>query len=261
VLGDDITVEQLNEGQLGQCDLVIIVDTNSYSQLPKFEQYLKQNHKPVLVIDHHVTTDGLGDVELIDTTAAATGQIILELLRYANWPITPKTAEALFVALATDTGWFKFSNTNDRTFRDASELITAGANPAESHRKLYQDFSLGRLKLMLRMLNTLELHFDGRFATQYILDKDFTETGSNHYDTENLIDECQRVGTVQAAALFVELPDSRIRCSLRSKGPLDVRKIAQKFDGGGHTMAAGTYLPGPIKNAIELIKNEVKKQF
>ena len=111
------------------------------------------------------------------------------------------------------------------------------------------------------MLNTLELHLDARFATQHLLQTDFEQTGAAYKDTENLIDECRRISTVEAAVLFVELKDGRIKCSLRSTGGIDVRKIAQKFGGGGHAMAAGAHLPGPLENAKELIKAEVEKEF
>jgi len=261
ILGEDVTVEQLKQGQFAVHDLIMIIDTNSYSQLPQFDQYLKQNDKPVLVIDHHVTADGLGNVELVDTTAAATALIVLDLLKYANWPITEKIAQALFVAVATDTGWFHFSNTDSRVHRTCAELIDAGANPTQIYRDLYQNFSYQRFKLMTAMLNTLELHLDGRYATQHLLQADFEQAGAAHKDTENLIDECQRIGTVEAAALFVELKDGRVRCSLRSTGTIDVCKIAQKFGGGGHKMAAGVHLPGPLENAKQLIKTEVEKQF
>ncbi|MBA7651948.1 Bifunctional oligoribonuclease and PAP phosphatase NrnA [subsurface metagenome] len=261
ILGSDVSLEQLKQGQFCQPDLIMIIDTNSYSQLPQFDQYLKQNDKPVLVIDHHVTADGLGDVELIDTTAAGTGLIVFELLKYANWPVTEKIAQALFVAVATDTGWFQFSNTDSAVFSSCAELIDAGASPTEIYHDLYQNYSHQRFKLMTAMLNTLELYLDGRYATQHLLQRDFEQAGAARKDTENLIDECRRISTVEAAALFVELKDGRIRCSLRSGGAIDVRKIAQKFGGGGHTMAAGLYLPAPLENAKQLILAEMAEQF
>ena len=261
ILGKDITVEQLKQGQFAEPDLIIIIDTNSYSQLPQFDQYLKHTDKPVLVIDHHVTADGLGDVELVDTTAAATALIIFDLLKYANWPVIEKIAQSLFVAVATDTGWFQFSNTDSAVFRICADLIDSGVNPTEIYHDLYQSFSPQRFRLMGAMLNTLELHLNGRFATQQLLQADFKQTGATYKDTENLIDECRRISTVEAAALFVELPDGRIKCSLRSRGNIDVRRIAEKFDGGGHTAAAGVHLPGPLKDAKQLIFAAVAEQF
>jgi phosphoesterase RecJ-like protein len=259
VLGQDITPENLSEGGLGRFDLIIISDTNSLSQLPKLENYLNQKPAPVLVIDHHATTDGLGNIEIVDVRAPAAASIVFDLLKFAHWPVTPKIAQALFVGIATDTGWFHFNNTDSAVLRACAELAELGANPSQIYHSIYQSFSPQRFRLMTAMLNSLELHFDGRFANQHLSHQDFKNTDARYEDTENLIDECQRIGSVEVSALFVELPDGRIRCSLRSRGAVDVCKIAQKFDGGGHPSAAGTYLPAPIDNAKKLILTEVKK--
>ncbi|MFA5251800.1 MAG: bifunctional oligoribonuclease/PAP phosphatase NrnA [Phycisphaerae bacterium] len=242
-------------------DLMIIVDTAAYNQLPGLDKYLKQSDRPVLVIDHHVTNDGLGNVKLIDSSAAATALIVFDLLKYASWPITKKIAEALFVAVSTDTGWFQFDNTDSRAMKVCAELIDAGANPSQVYRDLYQNSSPQRFKLMVAMFNTLELHLDGRFAMQHLSQSDFKRTGAKLSDTENLIDECRRISTVEVAALFVEQADGQVKVSLRSRGAVDVCKIAAKFGGGGHKMAAGTHLPGPIENAEKFILAEVKKQL
>jgi len=261
VLGEDIQLEDLKTGRFGQFDLVMILDTNSPGQLPKFKDYLKQNNKPVLVIDHHRTSDGLGAVELIEADAAATALVVLELFKYAGWEITEKIAEALFVAVATDTGWFQFNNTDGRVFSACAELIDIGVKPTELYHKLYENFSQSRFMLMTAMLKTFELHLNDRFATMHITQYDFKRTGANYADSENLIDECRRINTVDTTALFIELDDGKIRCSLRSKGAVDVGEIAATFGGGGHKMAAGTFVPGPIENAQKLILEEVTKRF
>jgi len=253
VLGQDITPDELMTGGLGHFDLIVILDTNSFSQLPKLEDFLKKKNAPVLVIDHHTTTDCLGDVEIVDSSAAAVCLVVLELFKFARWPITPKIAEALFVGIATDTGWFHFNNTGAAVFRACAELTDTGVNPSQIYHNIFQSFSPQRFRLMTAMLNTIELHFDGRFASQNLTQQDFKNTGAKYEDTENLIDECQRIATVEVAALFVELPDGRIRCSLRSRGAVDVCKIAQKFAGGGHKSAAGAYLPGPVEHAKQAI--------
>ena len=257
VLKEDIQVSDLVGGPFGRVDLIILLDTDSYSQLPHFETYLKQTDTPILVIDHHVTSDKLGRVELVDSSAAATGLVAYDFLKWTGWPTTAKMAEALFVAIATDTGWFQFNNTNGRVFRCIAELIDLGAEPAAAYDKLYQTFSYPRFKLMLAMLNRLELHMDGRFAIQTILQEDFNQTGASYEDTENFINECHRIKSVKVSTLLVELKDGRVRCSLRSRGAVDVSQIASKFGGGGHKNAAGTYLPGPIDHAKQLIFDEI----
>jgi len=249
--------------KLSDVDLFVMVDVNSDNQLPKFCDYLKagRNGAKVLVFDHHVTNDGLGDVENIDTAASSTGVIIYEFFKYANWPFTDKIAAALFVAVATDTGWFEFSNTDSRTFAAAAELIKHGVNSTELYRKLYQNFSPQRFRLMTKMFGSLELYFEGRYAVQQLTIDDFEQTGASHKDTENFIDQCRRIGTVEAASLFVELKDGRVRCSLRSSGKVDVRLVAQKFGGGGHIMAAGVHLSGPLESARQKIYEAVKEQI
>jgi phosphoesterase RecJ-like protein len=257
ILDEDIQLNELIAGGAGEFDLIIIVDTNSTGQLPKFVDFLERNEKPVLIIDHHATSEGLGDMDLMDSSASATGLIVLELLNLAGWTITDTIAEALFVAIATDTGWFQYSNTDSRTLRACAELIEDGAKPTSIYDTLYNNFSQARFKLRVRMLNTLELHLDDRYADMQITRQDFERTGAQYNDTENLIKEAQSISTVTTSALFIELKDGRIRCSMRSRGGLDVSRIATKFGGGGHKQAAGTFLPGPIENARKLILDEI----
>jgi bifunctional oligoribonuclease and PAP phosphatase NrnA len=257
VLREGLQVSDLTDGEFGRVDLIILLDTDSYNQLPHFETYLKQTDTPILVIDHHVTSDKLGTVEIVDSTAAATGLAAYDFLKWTGWPITPRMAEALFVAIATDTGWFQYTNTDSRTFRRVAELIDLGVNPAAAYDELYQNFSYSRFKLMLAMLNRLELHLDGRFAIQTILQEDFRLTGASQEDTENFINECHRIGSVEVSTLLVELKDGRVRCSLRSRGAVDVSEVAARFGGGGHKNAAGTFLPGPISHARQLIYDEI----
>jgi bifunctional oligoribonuclease and PAP phosphatase NrnA len=258
VFGKDISKEQILQNKF---DLIVIVDTNSNSQLPAFEEYLKETDTPVLVIDHHATSDNLGDVEIADSSASAACSVVLDLLRFAKWPITTKIAQSLFAGIATDTGWFHFTNTTSRCLKDCAELIDAGARPDDIYRLIYQTFSPQRFRLMTLMQNSLELHLNDRYASQFLTQQDFKSTGAKYEDTENLIDQCRRIATVEVAALFVELKDGRIRCSLRSREGIDVCKIAKKFDGGGHPSAAGTYLPSPMDNAKNLILEAVKSQL
>lgn len=271
VLGNDVTMTQLGLTPYSDCDLLVIVDTNSVVQLPGLEPWLVKarpaSRMRIVVMDHHVTQEGLGDVEVIDNTAAATGQILYELIRHAGIALTKPMAMGLFVAIATDTGWFRYSGTDARLLREVAELVDAGAEPPFLYRQLYQQYSPSRLKLMCRMLERLELHFSQRVAVQTILRRDFDETGSTGRDTENLIDECQRIGTVEVAVLLVELGDDEIgrhkgfRCSLRSKGRVDVRKIAQKYGGGGHTMASGVNLAMDLPRAKTAILDDIFLQL
>ena len=257
VLGVNVQLDDLRNGSFDQCDAVVIIDTNSYIQLPQFDIWLKETHKPVLVIDHHITSDGLGDVEVIDTSAAAAGQIVFDLFRHAGWKVDQKIAEAIFVALATDTGWFRFSNTDSRVYKDAAQLIEAGAKPAQLYQMLFQNFTVPRFKLLRLVLDRAEFMFDDRAAAGHLFLKDFEAIGVSGSDTENLIDEYRRVMSVEVAMLLVEQKDGNIRCSIRSRGNVDVQAIASKFGGGGHRSAAGLTLAGPMEKARLVIVAEV----
>jgi len=261
VLDKDVNIKELKDGSFFQPDLIIIADTNSRKQLEGLADFLTQSKATILVFDHHITSDGLGNVELLDTTAAATALLIYDLFKYAGWEINRNIAQALFVAIATDTGWFRFASTDSRVHKASAELIEHGVNSAELFHKMYQSFSLPRFKLMTAMLNTLQLHFDGRYAEQHLLLKDFEDTSAAYKDTENLINECQKIETVEACALFVELKKGRVKCSLRSRGGVDVRVVAQKFGGGGHKEASGVHLQGTLEEAKKSIKTEIEKQL
>ncbi len=269
VLGEEVQVEDLTGGRFGPIDLIIIVDTNSYSQLPRFETYLQQSPTPVLVIDHHVAADPLGRVQIVDETAAAAGLVLFDFLQHAGWPILRRAAEGLFVAISTDTGWFHLRNTDSRVFRRCADLIDMGIEPNDLYHKLYESFSYSRFRLLVAMLDTVELHCDGRYASQYLRRADFERIGAAYRETENLVNECQRIESVSVAALFIELKDGRIRCSLRSRPDarrpgapaVDVNEIARRFGGGGHKMASGTYLPAPLEHAMHLIHEEVAQRL
>lgn len=243
-------------------DLIIVADTNSTRQLEHFSEYINNNSDiPVLIFDHHVSTDSLGDVELVDSESAATGIIVYEFFKHTGREITDDIANALFVAVSTDTGWFQFSNTDSEVFAVSAELSKFDINPSELYHQLYRNFTPQRFALMTRMQNNLNLYFDNQYAEQYLTVKDFSETGADYKDTENLIDQCQKIKTVRAVTLFVELPDGNVKCSLRCRTGVDVRAVAQKFGGGGHTMAAGVLLEYPLDKARELIKTEIEKQL
>ena len=266
ILNEDFSIDDLRNGDNGwdSIDLVIICDTNSYVQLPEFADWLreyKSKDGKVLVIDHHITNDGLGDVELVDVKAAACGEIVYDFIASAGIKITSQVAEALFVAIASDTGWFRFGNRDGRVYRTAAGLIDFGVNPAVVYQKLYQNFELPKLKLLARVLDGLELHLDGRVAFKTVMQEDFEKTNASPRDTEGIIEEGQKIGSVRAAAMFVEQTDGKFKVSLRSKGEINVREIAQKYSGGGHDFASGVMLELNLDEAKKLILDEMKKQF
>ena len=253
VVGKDVTEEYLRAEQLDKFDLIIVADTSAERQLPGIGDYLKERKDGVLVLDHHLTSDRIGSCRVIDKQAAATGGMVYELCRAADWGIDEVTAGALFAALATDTGWFRFANASEWAYRIAGELIGLGARPDQLYRQLYQNFCPERLHLRALTLKTLELHCEGRLAFMQITKAMLAEAGAERSLIENIVNEPMEIGSVEAAVLAVEREDGRTRCSLRSRELIDVNAVARGLGGGGHERAAGVNLEVEIGTARETI--------
>jgi len=204
-------------------DALLVVDTGTWSQLPGLRDRLDGWKKPRLVLDHHLTQESWADVKLVETEAAAAGEIAAELLAQWNVPIDLPIATALFLAIASDTGWFQFSNTRPATLRLAAELMEAGVDTDKMYQHLYQNERAERLALQTRAQDSLELLDEGRLAVMSVRKSDFERTGAGMSDTENLINVPLQIRSVEVSILMIEPPDgSAIRVSLRSKGQVDV---------------------------------------
>ena len=219
-------------------DLVVIIDTCALAQLDGLDTHLRRVKDKVVVIDHHATADDVGSVRWLDTSAAAAGVMVAELLNELDWPLDPRIAEALMTAITTDTGWLHFANTDGRCLRVVAALVEAGVRPDKLYRRIYQTDRPQRLALLRHVLGSLELHCDQRLAVMTIRRADFEATGTRPDETENLVNEALRLDSVDTAVLLVENADC-IRVSLRSRDDVDVAAVAQRFGGGGHRRAAG----------------------
>lgn len=235
-------------------DAILVCDTGTWSQLPGLRERIAAWPKPKLVLDHHLTQEDWADEKLVVTEAAAAGEIVAELLSRWNIPLDAKIASALFVAIASDTGWFQFSNTRPQTHRLAATLIEAGVDTDSLYQHLYQNERAERVALQTRAMQSLKLLADGKLAVMTIRKQDFADTRAGVPDTENLINIPLQIRTVEVSILFTETPDGGpIRVSLRSKGKIDVAKFAEQFGGGGHARASGLKLDGDLKAAHDRV--------
>jgi phosphoesterase RecJ-like protein len=232
------------------CDAVIIVDTGTWNQIGDFGPFLKTLNVPTMVIDHHRTQDELGGIHLVDTSAEAAGRLIYEASRALGGPLTPEIADALFLALATDTGWFRHSNTTPATFKLAEELTLAGANPNVLYDQLYEQVSLGKLKLVGLVLDRLTTAAGGQVAFARVYMADFAATGATPPDTEDLINFVRSVEGAEVALMFIEQREGGVKVSFRSRSRIDVDKIAERFGGGGHRLASGATIPGSMDEVV-----------
>lgn len=240
-------IEDFRPAAFADRDSVVILDTGTWNQLGEFGDWLKTSPLPRAVVDHHRTQDDLGGLQLVDVSAEATGRLAHELIRALGLPLSKDAANHLFMALATDTGWFRHPNTTPATFALAGELMAAGANPTLLYERLYEAATLARLRLTGVALGRLQVRSGGRVAFTEVYLADYADTGSVPGDTEDLINYPRSVEGVEVALVFIEQPGGGTKVSLRARSEVDVSKLAERFGGGGHRLASGarTNLPVP----------------
>ena len=239
---------------LSRFDTLLVMDTGTWSQLPYLKEKLEGWTGRKLVVDHHLTQEDWADTKLVVTEAAAAGEIAAELIDTWGIDFDQPMAVALFLAIASDTGWFQFSNTRPYTLRLAARLIEHGVNTDEMYQHLYQNERAERVTLQTLGMQSLTLLADGRLAVMRISRDDFEKTGAGVADTENLINIPLQIRTVQVSLLFVEpLESGPVRTSLRSKGQVDVAAFAEQFGGGGHARAAGLKVDKPLDVACDIV--------
>jgi len=252
---------QVNEAEALDTDVHMILDTSAWGQLAEVGRVFKKTAAVKVVIDHHVFAEDLGALNLKDTDAEATGALVFQFAQEMKLAITPTIGTAIFAAIATDTGWFRFPSTTSETMRTIASLIDFGILPAVLYRQLYEHCTLSRIKLAGRVLTRMMLDSGGKLGWTYVTLVDYRETGALPADTEDLVNECLTVEGVEAAFILIEQSNGNIKASLRSRSHLDVSQIAGTFGGGGHKQAAGAILPGPLADAQAKILAAMKALF
>jgi phosphoesterase RecJ-like protein len=227
-------------------DVFVALDTSVKNRLGTVNKAIAPS-TPILNIDHHISNENYGDVNYIDPSAPATGQILLEFFQHVGARVSAEMATNLFAAISTDTGSFQYAGTNERTFAAASHLIGCGVDVPGLSRAIYDSQPRRRFELLRHALNTAEFHCDDRIAT-FSLPMDLVERLKVlPEDNEGIIDHLRSIEGVEAAVFFEELPEGKVRVSARSKFPrIDVCKVCKKFEGGGHPMAAGARVDGKL---------------
>lgn len=242
-------------------EVQLIVDTSAWQQLSDVGKVYREGKVPRVVIDHHVSADDLQAIELKDTTREATGSLIYELATVLGVTPNATAAQAMFAAIATDTGWFRFSATSSETYRIAGELILCGANPATIFRELYEQGTLARVQLAGRILSRVKLEEGGKLAYTSVSQEDFAVDQLLPSDTEDLVNECLKIAGTQAAFIAIEQANRQVKVSFRSRNDVNVAAIAERFNGGGHRQAAGATLPVPLTQAIVQALTVMKEQL
>lgn len=238
------------------CDLAVVVDTSAWDRLGGAADAVRKARE-VLVLDHHLVDAPLGDHYLVDPSYAASGELVMELHDAAGVDIERAAAQALYVAIATDTGGFRFSNTTPRTHRLAARLLETGLDVAAISERVFDGMTPAKFELMRRALGRAEFHAGGAVAHASISRADMRAAQAGPNETEGIINYLRNVDSVQVAIVFRELDETTTKVSMRSRNGFNSAEFLQQFGGGGHALAAGATLALPLEEARGVLLDRV----
>ncbi|MEN8681490.1 MAG: bifunctional oligoribonuclease/PAP phosphatase NrnA [Akkermansiaceae bacterium] len=253
-------------GEVGflDVDVAITLDTAAHVRIGEGSLEAIKNAKLLINIDHHISNPGYGDLSYVDPNSPATGQIIYELLISLGLPISRVSRDSIYVAVSTDTGSFQYPGTTQRTYEMAADLVGRGLNVGEINQLIYDNQPYRRVELMRALLNTLDRSHDGLLVWWDLPMATKNELELVDDDSEGLIDFIRSVQGVVVAVFFEDLDGGKVRVSMRSKDArVNASEICGVFGGGGHALAAGIRMPGPLEEAREkvlaVIRESVKR--
>ncbi len=249
----------LSEIPVGQhVDTAIVVDCDGLDRTGPLAETIRSMPK-LLEIDHHQGTgSGLG-IALIFSSAAATGEIVFELLRRAHIEIDKDIADCLLTAIITDTGSFRYSNVTPDTLRISADLLDAGAIPSKIAQRVYESRSLQSVKLLGLALSTVRTEMDGTITYACVTQAHLAESGATDAESEGVVNYVRSIRGSRVAMLFREVAADSTRVSLRSVDGIDVSRIARQFGGGGHRAASGCTVDRPLVEAIPTVLEATKR--
>jgi len=236
----------------GRYDAVLLLECDSLhrTKLRGLESFHLIN------IDHHITGQEFAHVNWIDPDAASAGEMVYRLAQAAGAALTPQMATCIYITVLTDTGGFCYGSLRESTFALARDLVAAGADPVAIAQDVYFSAPASRLLLLGAALNRLRR--EGPLAWLWVTNQDMIRSGATEDDSDGIVNYALGVGGVEAAVFLKELPEGRVRLSLRSKGQVNVAAIAQQLGGGGHENAAGCTLDGPLTRALDEILAQLR---
>lgn len=239
---------------------VICVDCADFQRVGLTHRYFA-NDALILNIDHHPTNNGYGLVNLIKPDAAATAEILFDLLKLFDYKWDIDIATAIYTGLLTDTGGFRYTNTSPKVMAAVAELLSLGVNGPELAETLLEEMTLPQVKILNRALNSLELSPNGEIAWVHVTPEDMLECAAANEDLEGIVNYPRNIRGVEVGILFKVIHEQAVKVSLRSAGKVDVAALAQTFGGGGHTRAAGARIEATFEEAKAQVLEEVKRHL
>lgn len=249
-------VEKLQKNFPVKCDLALSFDCGSLQRLG-----IERLDCELINIDHHVSNESYGDINLIDVKCVSTTQVVYNLFKAAKWKISDKAAQSLFSGLASDSLSFGTDRVTEDVFLMAADLVKLGAKPDITRNMLGSQNSLAKLRLTGLMLETLTLSHDAKVGSIFATREMFEQTGAKVMDTEAALHLVMSLGVVDSAVMLREETNGFVKASLRSKGLLDMNALASHFDGGGHILASGFNVQDSIENIHKKLLDIITKEI
>lgn len=246
------------DDKLDNIDLFITLDCGDEERLGQ-NKVLLETTKKTINIDHHMNNTNFGDINIVDSKSAATGELVYHLIKKMNIELESDIATNIYTAISTDTGSFKYESVSSDTHRIVADLLDIGIDKTNININLYESMSFTRMKLFIKSLTTLETFNNGEIAIIEITQQMLQETGASLEDSEGIISFIRKLSTVEAACILKELEKEDIKISIRTKRYLDASSICNKFNGGGHKRAAGCTIYKNIEEAKELIVKSIQE--
>lgn len=244
-----------------EIDSVVVADCPTLERIGRVLEFLSDD-VDIFNIDHHLTNEKFGDFNYIQPRAAACGEVVYEIFKHLRIPIREDEAIALYVAISTDTGSFRFSNTTVKAHRIVAELIQNGLDVEKINEKLYATHSLRKMKLYGRLFTKVRTAYENGVVWVGMTKEDLHESGASFEDAEGFVDFLKNIQEVKFAFFASETEkDNLVRVSIRSKGECDASRVAVRFGGGGHAKASGCMIQGSLEDAARVVLEEVGEQL
>jgi phosphoesterase RecJ-like protein len=235
-------------------DLLIVLDISDVKRLGNLSESVRRLDVPKMVIDHHIASDDpAGNIVLTDVSACATGELVYDLARVLDFEITPAIARALYAAILTDTGSFRFSNATPRCHAIAADLLAAGVDPEEMYVRVYASAPAGRVRLLAEVLSTLGVDEALGLAWLSMNSGALEHFGVRQDDLDGIVEHARSIAGTRMALFFRDLGYGKVKGSFRSTGEVDVNEFARQFGGGGHAKASGALIVGSLDDVRERV--------
>lgn len=254
--GSDMIVHELADP--GRYEVAIVLDCSDLERIGDASSLIAEMPQ-IIIIDHHVSNEGLVGTAYIDREASSTGELLYRLFRQMDAPITPDAANNLYAALMTDTGGFRYRNTRSETLHAAGYLVEKGADPQWLSETIYENTPPEKVCLLAKALETLDFSLEGKFASIVVSLASLQLTGARSEHSEGFVDIPRSIRGVVVSVLYLELRENYYKLSFRSQGKTNVEKVARQFDGGGHVNAAACKMQGTLAEIMHRVEEAVSR--